>query len=45
MSKEFYGGFNKKQVGIGQGHILSVNMCRDISCLIFKRIEEENLGI
>ena len=45
VRKEFYRRFNEKQVGTWQGHVLSVNIYRDTSCLVFKRIEEENLEI
>ena len=44
-SKEFYGRVNEKQAGTGQKHILSVNIYRDTSCIVFKSIEKENLGI
>ena len=39
-SKEFYRGVNNKQAGMKQGHMTSVNICRDISNLIIKPIEE-----
>ena len=45
VSKEFYGRVNEKQAEIGQGHMLLVNMCRVTSCIIFKCIEKEKLGI
>ena len=39
-SSEFYRGINSKQARIGQDHVTSVNICRDISCLVMKSIED-----
>ena len=44
-SSEFHRRINNKQAGIGQGHITSVNICRDISYLVIKLIEDQNIGI
>ena len=44
-SEEFYRGVNNKQVGMGQGHITSVNIYRDTSNLIIKPIEEMQIRI
>ena len=45
VSKEFYGGWQLKQAGIGQGYVVLVNICRDSICFIFKVIQEERIGI
>ena len=44
-SSNYHGGCNNKQVGTGQGHVVSVNIYRDSTCIIFKDIEKEDLGI
>jgi len=40
-----YGGEECQLAGTGQGNKFSGDMCRDISSLIIKQIENENLGI
>ena len=44
-SKEFYRGVNNKQAETGQGHVTSVNICRDTLNLVIKSIEEMQIGI
>ena len=44
ISNNYYGG-NMKLAGTGQGNKFSGDMCRDISCLIIKQLETQNLGI
>jgi hypothetical protein len=36
VSKECYGGRNRKLAGTGQGNVVSGNTCRDSSCLTLK---------
>ena len=43
-SKDFCGGRRSRLVVTGQGNVVSVNMCRDSSCIALKDIEKENLG-
>ena len=45
VGTEFYRGINNKQAGMGQGYITLVNICRDISYLVIKPIEDQNIGI
>ena len=45
VSKDIYGGMNWLLGGTGQGNIFSGNVCRDVSCFIFKEIENKRLGI
>ena len=40
-----YGGKENQLAGTGQGNKFSGDMCRDISCLIIKQIENQGLGI
>ena len=42
---EFYRGINERQAGMGQGHIISANICWDAFYLIIKTIENQNIGI
>jgi len=44
VSDRFYGG-DIDLAGTGQGNKLSGDICRDISCLIIKQLEVQNLGI
>ena len=44
ISQEPYGG-DVELAGTGQGNKFSGDMCRDISCLIIKQLEIQNLGI
>ena len=44
VSDRFYGG-DIDLAGTGQGNKLSRDICRDISCLIIKQLEVQNLGI
>ena len=45
ISNAPYGGRQEQLAGTGQGNKFSVDMCRDVSCLIIKEIENGNLGI
>ena len=45
VSKECYGGRNRKLAGTGQGNVVSGNICQDSSCLILKSIENRKLGV
>ena len=45
VSETSYSRLNKKQVGTGQGNGVSVNICRDSSCLVIKEIEIDNKGV
>ena len=40
-----YGGHNDRLAGTGQGNVLSGAICRNVSCLIFKQLENMNVGI
>ena len=40
-----YGGEDELLAGTGQGNVLSGNACRDLLCLIFKRLEKDELGV
>ena len=44
ISKNFYGSKVEKLGGTGQGNSVSGAICRDTSCLIFKYLEDKNLG-
>ena len=44
VSDNYYGGI-MKLAGTGQGNKFSGDMCRDISCIIIKQLEIQNLGI
>ena len=45
ISKEWHGSNSCKLGGIGQGNSVSGVTCRDTSCLIFKKLEDQNLGV
>ena len=45
ISKGHYGSVMYKLGGTGQGNSVSGAICRDTSCLIFKHLEELNLGV
>lgn len=45
ISNTPYGGRQEQLAGTGQGNKFSRDMCRDVSCLIIKEIENRNLGI
>ena len=45
VSGESYGGHNDRLLGTGQGNVLSGAICRNISCLVFKLLENMNLGV
>jgi len=45
ISERYYGGKEDELAGTGQGNKFSGDMCRDISCLIIKQLEKEQLGI
>jgi len=45
ISLTSYGGRENQLAGTGQGNKFSGDMCRDISCLIIKQIENQGLGI
>ena len=38
VSKAFYGKYRSMLAGTGQGNVVSVNICRDLSCIILKYI-------
>jgi len=44
ISKNFYGSKVEKLGGTGQGNSVSGAIYRDTSCLIFKYLEDKNLG-
>ena len=44
ISTKYYGHQGEKLGGTGQGNSLSGAICRDTSCVIFKYLEEQNLG-
>ena len=45
ISKDSYGGMNELLGETGQGNVFSGNVCRDVSCFIFKEIEKKRLGM
>ena len=45
VSKEHYGGNELKLAGTGQGNKFSGDMCRDVSCIIIRVIENNLLGV
>ena len=45
ISEKYYGGEQRHLAGTGQGNQFSGDVCCDISCLIMKVIEKENLGM
>ena len=45
MSYNYYGGEYQQLTGIGQGNKFSGDMCRDVSCIIIKVIENKRLGV
>ena len=45
VSSNYYGGENESLARTGQDNKFSGNMCRDISCLIIKQIEEQQLEV
>ena len=45
ISTRYYRGEENLLVGTSQGDKFSSNKCRDISCLIIRKIEKKNLGI
>ena len=45
ISTDFYGGPNEKLTGKGQGNMLSGAVCRDQSCLVFKKLERLKKGV
>ena len=45
VSETSYSGLNEKQAGTGQGNGVSVNICRDLLCLVIKEIETDNKGV
>ena len=45
ISKIAYGNNREKLGGTGQGNSVSGAICRDTSCLIFKYLEQKNLGV
>ena len=44
ISKDTYGSQTERLGGTGQGNSVSGAICRDTSCLIFKYLEEKQLG-
>ena len=45
ISEESHGSNSCKLGGTGQGNSVSGAMCRCTSCLIFKKLEDQNLGV
>ena len=45
ISKESYGRKYEKLVGTGQGNMVSSTICRDQSCLVFKKLKSLKKGI
>jgi len=45
ISENYYGSDIFKLGGTGQGNSVSGAICRDTSCIIFKKIEKEGLGV
>ena len=45
VSKEKCGGEKESLGGTGQGNVFSVVACRDVSCVMFKHLEDKKLGI
>lgn len=45
ISSITYGGDHDLLGGTGQGNVLSGNACRDQSCIIFKNMEQQELGV
>ena len=45
LSEDYYGGEHKSLAGTGQGNKFSGDMCRDVSCLIAKVLENKKYGI
>jgi len=44
ISNEYYGGDFESLTGTGQGNMLSGAVCRDQSCLVFKKLERMKKG-
>ena len=45
VSTNFYRGEDENLAGTGQGNKFSGDMCRDVSCLIIKQLEEKHLEV
>ena len=45
LSSEYYRERENMLAGTGQGNKFSSDMCRDVSCLIIKQLEKENLSV
>ena len=45
VSNIIYGGDKDILGGSGQGNVGSGNICRDQSCIIFRKLEKENIGV
>ena len=45
VSRKCYGREKEKLAGIGRGNKFLGNICQDVSCLITRLIEKENLGV
>ena len=45
ISAMYYGGVNNILAGTGQGNRFSGDVCRDLSCLIIKNIEQRGVGM
>ena len=45
ISQNYYGGELDNLAGTGQGNTISGNHCRDVSCIIIREIEKQNLGM
>ena len=44
ISNEYYGGDFESLTGTGQGNMLSGAVCRDQSCLVFKKTRKNEKG-
>ena len=45
ISKDFCGGSTSMLAASGQGNVVLVNICRNLSCIMLKGIEKEKLGV
>ena len=45
ISNQYYGGDEMQLAGTGQGNKFSGDVCRDVSCIIIKVIENKRLGV
>lgn len=45
IATDKYGGHNDQLGGTGQGNVLSGAICKNVSCIIFKVLENDVLGV